>query len=199
MRNSNKLIRSPIYLDKIKTVLMMTGDVRGKVLDLGFGYGYLEKQLLAKRKKIELYGIDISSFAVSKARKNIYGTFLKGNIKKIPFSNAMFACVVVLDVLEHLNKSDVGKALSEVYRVAKKNCVLIFSVPINEAKTDTKNNLHVRRYTAKSIESEIKIAGFSVVETKFLYAYPSFYRIKSFLSGLFGIGHPNLIVIKALK
>ena len=194
-----------ISKDRIKTIMKMIKLHKGKLLDVGFGRGLLEESI--NKTSFKLYGIDISKTAIDKMiNKEIKGEFIIGSILKIPFDNNFFDFVVALEVLEHISPSDTFQALRELKRVLKERGLLIISVPLNENLEDLhKKGLnfsrHVRNYTPALIEAELKIAGFSIKQKKFLYAFKNFYGFKKFLQKTI-LKHrwcPNNIVILAQK
>ncbi len=95
-----------------------------KILEIGCAYGYLLK-LLEKRYKT--YGVDISPYAIEKAKKICKKTkFFVGNIEKIKLKNN-FSAILCFDVLEHLKHPE--KCIKKCYRALKKDGFLIISVP----------------------------------------------------------------------
>ncbi len=177
----------------------------GRLLDVGFGRGGLEV-LLAGNKNIDIYGIDISSVAVERARKFLRGRFRRGNVLNIPFRNGFFDIVVALELMEHIPPSITFKVLKELKRVLKKDGLLVISVPLNEnlkemIKKGENPSGHVRVYTPGLISAELKIAGFKIKEKVFLYAFRSMYYFKKLLQRtiLRKRWEPNNIIIIAGK
>lgn len=198
-KNERNLISSRVFQEKNHWVLRKIKKVSAKILDVGFGYGYLDQLITRSKKEVDLYGVDISDYAVTKAEKSIRGKFVKGNIMKIPFDSNYFDYVLVLDVLEHIRQGLIGKALSEVYRVTKKHGTVIVSVPLNETISDRRKNLHLRKYSYEILESELNKAGYKVNNHKFLVAFRSLYQIKKIISKILNIHKPNLLLVEAKK
>lgn len=199
------LIKSSIYKDKIKIASSFASNISGKFLDIGFGNAEVEK-ILQKYKFIDIYGIDISSRSVNEAKKTLKGTYVKAGILRIPFSNQYFELVLALDVFEHLPQEKTFKAFNEVYRVLKKNGLLVVSVPVNEdleemLKNQINPNGHLRNYTPAIIKAELLVAGFEILNTHYLYAFKNLYHFKKLLSWIwpFKSWSPNLILIRARK
>lgn len=104
--------------------LVKKGNTR-TIIDIGCGEGYPDQYLLARNPKIEIVGIDIDCRAIDIAkRKNSAATYEEGDIYNLSYGEDEYDLALVLEVLEHLN--DVGRAVEEVKRVARK---AIFSVP----------------------------------------------------------------------
>lgn len=205
INEENLLESSPIYLDKIRIASRFLKGTKGKFLDIGFGSGYLERQLY-KCTDLSLFGIDTSITSVEKLRKEIKGNFKIGSITKIPFLKNSFNSVAALDVLEHISPSKLLPALKQVHMVLKKNGYFVVSVPLNEnlKKLISKGrnfNAHVREYTPELLNSELEISGFEIVEKNLLYAFEKWYAIKKVLVPFFRRKKlkPNLCIVVAKK
>lgn len=202
-----KEIESSIVKDRIQNIIKIVSKKSGKLLDVGLGYGFLEKELLkAKLKNILLHGIDVSDVAIQEAKKNLTGKFIKGSILKIPFENSFFDIILCLEVLEHISPYLTFVALQELFRVLKKNGILIITIPINEGlevmyKKGINPSSHVRIYTEKIIKSELKIAGFTILKEKYFYAFRNCYFLKKILKETIFRNRwkPNNLLIVARK
>lgn len=100
-----------------------------EILECGCGIGSSLK--LIWRKKAYFYGIDITSYAVKRARKlwqkrpNV--TFRVGLCEKLSFVNQRFDLVYSSYTLEHVLDPD--KAVSEMIRVVKPNGLIVIICP----------------------------------------------------------------------
>lgn len=196
--------KSSITRDRVQTVIKMLGDQGGKLLNVGFGYGFVEEKI--PKHLFELYGIEISQEAIEKLKKKVEGNFKMGSILDIPFQSESFDFVLVLEVLEHISPHDTFTALGELKRVLKKRGILIISVPLNEGlekiyKNGLNPNGHVRVYTPKLIKAELQLAGFKINKERMLYAFGTLYTLKLLLQRTV-FKHkwkPNNIVILAQK
>jgi SAM-dependent methyltransferase len=178
---------------------------KGNILDIGFGYGDIEKKLKYSKYR-SLYGVDISTVAVENLRKIVSGNFRKGNIFNLPYKNCFFDIVLALDVLEHLPPKMIFKAYKEIGRVLKNGGMVIISVPLNEnleemLKRGQNPNSHLRAYTPNIIKLELEISKFMVIKELYFFAFSKFYFLKSILVRLipYKIRKPNLIVLEAIK
>jgi ubiquinone/menaquinone biosynthesis C-methylase UbiE len=86
------------------------------VLDVGCGRGYFMKEFLEMGK--DVYGIDISDYAVSHPMPGCEGRIIKGDILDIPFKDNFFEWTICYSVMEHIPEGDIPKALKEIARVA---------------------------------------------------------------------------------
>lgn len=176
------------------------------ILDIGFGQGYLENMLNKRKKRLCLFGIDISDKSVNSISKKYFNwNFNIGEISNLNFKDNYFDYVVVLEVLEHISPSKLFLSLGEIKRVLKKGGIIIVSVPLNEGlETMLENgknpNAHTRIYDPCLIKAELKIGGFELLKTKFLFAFHSYYKLKSFFAkNFFKKIKPNNIILIARK
>jgi len=205
LKHKSEGINDPMTEDRINIINRKVRQIKGKLLDIGFGRGELEKKL-DSCSNIDIYGIDISNFAVKRAKANLRGKFLQGSIRNIPFRDDNFNVVLALEVLEHIPPSKTFEALGELNRMLEPKGILIVSVPLNEGLEDLikrgKNpNGHVRVYTSLLIEAELKMAGFRIEEIKFLYAFKNLYFLKKILQKtiLQKCWQPNDMIVFAHK
>lgn len=194
-----EILKSPIYKNKNDLIVKSIKKASGNIMNVGFGYGYIEKLILQNNIKLKLFGIDISKYAVDNVNKLYKGTFKVASINKIPFKNDLFDIVLALDVLEHLPEKNILIALKEIYRITRKGGKFIVTLPVNESNEDKLNNGHLRDYTFDLIKKELEKSGFFVVNSKFLYAFKSYYYFKSLINRIFHIKKPNLIIVFAIK
>jgi len=109
--------------------------VYSKILDIGCSLGdfTIREQKIFKPK--ELWGIDTSSVAISKAR-NKYPS-CKINFKEVAlpdlsfFKDDEFDLITALEVIYYLDRENRIRALSEIKRVLKPGKFLLISVNIN--------------------------------------------------------------------
>jgi ubiquinone/menaquinone biosynthesis C-methylase UbiE len=91
-----------------------------KVLDVGCAKGFLMYDLLkVSKNKIKVYGVDISSYAKSKAKPLIKKKIKICNCKKLPFKDNFFDFVISINTVHNLNKADCINAIKEISRVSK--------------------------------------------------------------------------------
>lgn len=108
------------------------------VLDAGCGTGY--GSLLLSQFAQKVTGIDISSESVEWCNQH-YSTqqnlkFIQASLDLLPFDDSEFDCIVIFEVIEHVNKDIQNKFLKEAKRVLKPEGVLVISTPNKEIYTD---------------------------------------------------------------
>lgn len=185
--------------DRVKTAFRFLPNHANKVLDVGPGQGFLEE--LLTRKKIKVYGIDISPEAIKNLQDRLEGRFKKESLYKMIYSKIFFDCIFMLEVLEHIPADKTFKVLSRIKDILKRRGFLIISVPMNEGLDRIDNNPsgHTRMYTEDLIKWELEYSGFKVLRTKTLYAFSNFYLFKSLLAKIVKRWSPNNIVVLAQK
>ena len=94
-----------------------------KILDIGFGNGYLINNL-AKKNKCNFYGIEISDDMIKAASKRNFKSiqegkvsFVKGSVENIPFDDNFFDKIYTVNTVYFWR--DLNKSLQEVKRVLK--------------------------------------------------------------------------------
>lgn len=189
--------------DKIHKIKSLIPDKKLKILDLGFGQGYIE-ELISENKNYELHGIDISSTAVKRARKKFKGNFITGDISKVEtlYKKNFFDVVLALELIEHISPTKILNFYKSLHYLLKSNGILIISTPLNEDLRNKKENPsgHVRDYQPAIIKMEQELSGFRILESHTFYAFEKHYKTKKFLTKFFP-NHwgPNNIVVKSQK
>lgn len=197
---------NPMFLDKVNIIKSFFRKRHGRLLDLGFGTGRIEKELERDKCRLKIWGLDISSQAVVEARKSLRGNFTLGSVLSLPYKTSFFDFVIVLDVMEHIPPSKTLRVYSEIYRVLREGGQLIVSVPLNEGleelvKKGKNPNGHVRVYTPEILKAELKLFRFRVFKEIKLYAFRKDYKLKSWLINVLPlkIRNPNLLIVFARK
>lgn len=105
-----------------------------KILDIGCGKGFLLYEISLLVPGVEIYGIDISSYAIENAKEEIKDRLQVGNATKLPFPDDYFDLVYSITTLHNLHNYDLDKALREMERVGKKNKYLCIESYRNEVE-----------------------------------------------------------------
>ena len=92
-----------------------------KILDIGCGKGFLLFDFLKVVPDAEIFGIDISEYAIENCKEEIKDRLQIGNAKKLPWPDGYFDLVISINTFHNLHTYDLGKALREFERVGKKN------------------------------------------------------------------------------
>lgn len=100
--------------------------------------------------------------------KDVHDYYVIGDAKAIPFKSGSFDCAAASEVIEHLEKKDGVRMLSEMERVARKKIILTTPngfLPVPEDK-DNPGEKHLSGWTVE----ELKALGFKVYGTSGLKA-----------------------------
>lgn len=118
-----------------------------KILDVGCGTGQTLIFLKSLFPKSELFGIDPTPLAIKFAKKHGLKHVRKGRAEKLPYKDAAFDLVLMLDVIEHIK--DDYQAVKEAKRVLRRGGKLIVTTPALSFiwSNHDKNQGHYRRYT----------------------------------------------------
>lgn len=103
-----------------------------KILDVGCGKGFQLYEISLLVPGVEIYGIDISSYAIENAKEEIKDRLQVGNANQLPFPDDYFDLVFSITTLHNLHNYDLDKALREMERVGKKNKYLCVESYRNE-------------------------------------------------------------------
>jgi SAM-dependent methyltransferase len=103
-----------------------------ELLDIGCGAGYHARHLARRARRV--VAIDVDRVALEVARRRVRSsrvTFLAYDGDRLPFADASFDAVTMLDVLEHV--SDRWSLVAEVSRVLRPGGVWTVTVPYSGA------------------------------------------------------------------
>jgi ubiquinone/menaquinone biosynthesis C-methylase UbiE len=90
-----------------------------KILDIGCGKGYLLYDFTKILPDAEIYGIDISEYAIENSKEEIQDRLQVGNATELPWPDDYFDLVYSLTTLHNLHNYDLDHALREMQRVGK--------------------------------------------------------------------------------
>lgn len=122
----------PVARDIIEYFDLKPGD---KVLDVGCAKGFLVKDLLQACPGLEVFGLDISEYALKHCEPEVVGRLHLGTAIHLPFPDNSFDAVISLNTIHNLNKSNAILAISEIERVSKgKSFIQVDSYKTQEQK-----------------------------------------------------------------
>lgn len=105
-----------------------------KILDVGCGKGFLLYDFTKVVPDLEIYGIDVSEYAVGNAKTEIKNRLKVNNATSLPFQDNYFDLVISINTLHNLHNYDLDKALREIERVGKKNKYICVESYRNESE-----------------------------------------------------------------
>lgn len=92
-----------------------------KILDVGCGKGFLLYDFTLMVPGVEVYGIDISQYAIDNSKEEVRERLQVGSATRLPWPDKHFDLVYSLNTLHNLHAYDLDPALREIERVGKKN------------------------------------------------------------------------------
>ena len=94
---------------------------KAKILDIGCGKGYLLYDFLKILPDAEIYGLDISEYAIENSKQEIRDNLIVGNACDLPYEDKFFDLVISINTLHCLEAPNLFKSIKEVERVGKSN------------------------------------------------------------------------------
>jgi SAM-dependent methyltransferase len=92
-----------------------------KILDVGCGKGFLLYDFTLAVPGVEVYGIDVSQYAIDNSKEEIRDRLQVCSATELPFADGEFDFVFSINTLHNLHCYDLDKALREMQRVGKQN------------------------------------------------------------------------------
>jgi SAM-dependent methyltransferase len=136
-----------------------------RVLDIGCGDGTLTYRLAGLSRHV--WGIDDSLLPLQLARKEFNRRrggrrpFLaNADARQLPFANGVFDCVVLADVIEHINAPNT--VVSEAHRVLRSGGQILVTTPRRQG-TAAAHEYHCREYIGTELAHLLE-ARFSAVQ-----------------------------------
>ena len=105
---------------------------KSRVLDIGCAKGFLVKDLSDELNNNNIFGLDISDYALKNCHPDVIGKLHKGSAEKLPFPDNSFDLVISLDTIHNLPRNKVIIALKEIERVTKKDSFIKVDSYLNE-------------------------------------------------------------------
>lgn len=105
----------PIAHDIVEHFQLKSGD---KILDVGCAKGFLVKDLMKVCPGLDVFGLDISQYAIECADDEIKERLMQGTAKSLPFDSGSFQAVISINTLHNLDRQDCILALKEIQRLS---------------------------------------------------------------------------------
>jgi len=122
-----------------------------KILDIGCGKGFMLFDFLKLNSKLDVYGIDISEYAIENSIEDLRGKLKVGNALSLPYMDNYFDLVISINTLHNLEGKDIIKSFEELKRVTKKNSYIILDAYSNEKEKEELKNWNLTAKTIKHV------------------------------------------------
>lgn len=107
-----------------------------RVLDVGCAKGFLVKDLREALPGLEVYGLDISDYALCESPPEVAPFLLKGDCRNLPYEDSSFDLVLAINTVHNLPLNDCKRSLSEIQRVSKGNAFVQVDAYRSEAERE---------------------------------------------------------------
>jgi ubiquinone/menaquinone biosynthesis C-methylase UbiE len=159
----------PTALFRDRIIRKLTSELRGlRILDLGCGTGHVTL-MFERANHVVSMDPALEGVAITRRRRRAPGGCVVGGGEALPFADGSFDCVLLLDVLEHID-GDVDTA-REAWRVLRPGGCVFCIVPENQrlfSRIDEANG-HVRRYSRDQL---LRVFAAFTPERLFDYGFP---------------------------
>lgn len=105
----------PVAEDIVRHFGLARGD---RVLDVGCAKGFLVKDLMTACSGLDVFGLDLSGYALDHAEPEAQGRLVRGSAERLPFADGSFAAVVSINTIHNLERADAVRAVREIERLA---------------------------------------------------------------------------------
>ena len=105
----------PIARDMAEHFRLKPGD---RVLDIGCAKGFLMRDLMAVVPGLEVWGLEISQYAIDNSHDEVRGRIVRGTVQKLPFASSSLAAAFCINVVHNLAGEACVEAVGEIERVA---------------------------------------------------------------------------------
>lgn len=107
-----------------------------RVLDVGAAKGFLMKDLQDALPGLEVWGIDISRYAIDHCHPDVAGRLVLGSCDALPWDDGYFDAALAINTIHNLDREGCLMALRELGRVAAGKTFVQVDAYRNEAERD---------------------------------------------------------------
>ncbi len=138
----NRLLEYRLRTEVVLDLLALPEAPRARVLDVGCGDGRFLAEL---GRRADAWGVDLSRRALGHARARVAHARLVGcQAHALPFADASFDAVTLLDVIEHVRDEREAEVMREALRVLRPGGTLVVSTNTDVTPVERK---HYRHYS----------------------------------------------------
>jgi len=89
------------------------------VLDIGCAKGFLLHDLRRAAPGVEVYGLDVSEYAIRNSMEDVRPTLVRGSADRLPFPDDAFDVVLCINTIHNLTLEGCERAIHEIERVKR--------------------------------------------------------------------------------
>ena len=123
-----------------------------KILDVGCGKGFMLYDFLKYNNELDVYGIDISNYAITNCVEYLKEKLKVGNATSLPYPENYFDLVISINTLHNLEDNKIIKAFNQIQKVTKKNSYIIVDAYSNEKEKEELMNWNLTAKTIKHVD-----------------------------------------------
>lgn len=118
------------------------------LLDIGCAKGFMLYDLKEYLPNLDVYGVDISEYAIDNAKEEVRDFCQVANAISLPFDDQSIDISISITTLHNLEEKDLIKALLEIERVSRKGSFITLDAYRNN---EEKDRMEAWNLTAKTV------------------------------------------------
>jgi len=118
------------------------------LLDIGCAKGFMLYDLKQSIPGMEVYGVDISEYAINNAKEEVRKYCQVSNATKLPFDDKSIDVAISITTLHNLDVVDLATALLEIERITKRGSFITLDAYKND---EEKERMEAWNLTAKTV------------------------------------------------
>ena len=109
-----------------------------RVLDIGCAKGFLVKDLMIECPGLEVFGLDISEYALKNCEPEVIGRLHLGDMVSLPFPDKSFDAIICINTLHNLDRVGCIAAIREIERVGARG---VSYIQVDSYRTENEKDL----------------------------------------------------------
>lgn len=105
----------PVARDIVMHFGLKAGD---RVLDVGCAKGFLVHDLMKTCPGLEVFGLDVSEYALMNCMPEVVGRLHLGSGDRLPFPDGSFSAVLSINTIHNFDRGAAVRAVAEIQRLA---------------------------------------------------------------------------------
>ncbi len=123
-----------------------------RVLDVGCAKGFFLHDLKNALPGIEIYGVDVSEYAIENAIETVKDNVRVGDARHLEFADDTFDFVMSINTIHNLDREDCAQALREIQRVSGGRAFITVDAYRNEIEKERMEAWNLTALTMMSVD-----------------------------------------------